>query len=160
MGKPRTPPEFMSKRKKNDLAMPVSWRSLKPSSSRKSSSRIAVRKRLIMASRLFIGSVILLLGGFFLSFQINETSVHAVGQSDYTGPSQPIDRVVFRSDGALNHKWFLNWMGPLRGLSLYWRLISRSCSSIYWRRIKYYRLKLKGNFQPLWKFPFRSGNLY
>ena len=118
MGKPRTPPEFMSKRKKNDLAMPVSWRSLKPSSSRKSSSRIAVRKRLIMASRLFIGSVILLLGGFFLSFQINETSVHVVGQSDYTGPSQPIDQVVFRSDGALNHKWFLNWMGPLRDLSL------------------------------------------
>ena len=150
----------MSKRKKNDLAMPVSWRSLKPSSSRKSSSRIAVRKRLIMASRLFIGSVILLLGGFFLSFQINETSVHAVGQSDYTGPSQPIDRVVFRSDGALNHKWFLNWMRPLREAFLWPRLISRSCSSIYWRRIKYYRLKLKEISNHFGNFHSKSGNLY
>lgn len=112
------PPEFMSKRKKNDLAMPVSWRSLKPSSSRKSSSRIVVRKRLIMTGRFLVGGTLLLVSGFLLSFHLNKSSAHVVGQSDYTGPSRPIDRVVFRSDGALNHKWFLNWMGPIRGISL------------------------------------------
>lgn len=30
----------------------------------------------------------------------------------------PISRVTFESDGALDHYWFQNWFGPLRGRSL------------------------------------------
>ena len=29
-----------------------------------------------------------------------------------------ITEVKFSSDGVLNHKWFMNWFGPLRGRSL------------------------------------------
>ena len=108
----------MSKRKKNNLEMPVSWRSLKPSPSRKSASPIVIRKRLAMFARLALGITTCTVGAFFFNNQIKSKNNHIIGQSDYTGSSLPINRVVFRSDGALNHKWFLNWMGPLRGLSL------------------------------------------
>ena len=30
----------------------------------------------------------------------------------------PIDRVTFDSDGVLDHRWFQNWFGPLRGRTL------------------------------------------
>ena len=108
----------MSKRKKNDLAMPVSWRSLKPGSRRKSSFRILTRKRLILAGRSLLGVAIIALGIFGFVYHLHQGNSNLVGQKDYTGPALPIDRVVFRSDGVLNHKWFLNWMGPIRGMSL------------------------------------------
>ena len=71
-----------------------------------------------MLARLAVGITTCTVGAFFFNIQIKSKNNHIIGQSDYTGSSLPINRVVFRSDGALNHKWFLNWMGPLRGLSL------------------------------------------
>ena len=108
----------MSKRKKNDLNMPVSWRSLKPSSLRKSTSRVVARKRMLMSGRVLVYLGIFLAVGFFINSVLNKANTHLIGQNDYTGPSLPIDRVVFRSDGVLSQKWFLNWVGPFRGLSL------------------------------------------
>ncbi len=118
MVKPRMQLDIMSKRKKNELSMPVNWRSLKPTYSRKSSSRIAARKQLIVGVRVILIICFLSLGGFFLINYLAENNPHVIGQKDFTGPALPIEHVVFRSDGALNQKWFLNWMGPLRGLSL------------------------------------------
>ena len=118
MGKPPTQPKFMSKRKKSDLTMPESWRNLKPNSFRKSSSRIVVKKRLIMTGKVTLSISALVFGGFICKNHFNQSIIHDVAQNDYTGPAQPVERVIFRSDGALNHKWFLNWMGPIRGLSL------------------------------------------
>ncbi len=112
------PPKFMNKRKKSNLAMPESWRDLKPSSSRKSSSRIVVKKRLIVTGKAILGISMFVLVGWICANHFNRSNIHIVGQNDYTGPALPVKRVVFRSDGALNHKWFLNWMGPIRGLSL------------------------------------------
>ena len=109
----------MSIRKKKDLAMPVSWRNLKPSSSRKPSSRIVARKRLVTFARVFIYSIIAAgIAGSLVYLQVRQPNSCVIGQSDYTGPSTPIQRIDFRSDGVLNDKWFLNWMGPIRGLSL------------------------------------------
>ena len=112
------PPKFMNKRKKSDLAMPESWRNLKPSSSRKSSSRIVVKKRLIVTGKVIMGISVFVVVGVICANHFSRSNIHVVGQNDYTGPAQPLERVVFRSDGPLNHKWFLNWMGPFRGLSL------------------------------------------
>ena len=106
------PPKFMNKRKKSDLAMPESWRNLKPSSSRKSSSRIVVKKRLIVTGKVIMGISVFVVVGVICANHFSRSNIHVVGQNDYTGPAQPLERVVFRSDGALNHKWFLNWMGP------------------------------------------------
>jgi len=108
----------MTKRKKNDLSMPVSWRSLKPSSSSKSSSSIAARKKLLILSRFFLvlSSVVVL--AFLIHYQFNQSFPSKLYQRDFAGIASPVDRVLFRSDGALSQKWFLNWIGPLRGLSL------------------------------------------
>jgi hypothetical protein len=109
----------MSIRKKKDLAMPVSWRNLKPSSARKSSSRIVARKRFVTFARVFVYLIIASgIAGSVVYQQLRQPNSNVVGQSDYTGPSIPIQRIDFRSDGVLNDKWFLNWMGPIRGLSL------------------------------------------
>jgi hypothetical protein len=48
----------------------------------------------------------------------NSTAYGPLAQNDFTGPSMPVDRILFKSDGVLSLKWFLSWMGPLRNLSL------------------------------------------
>lgn len=108
----------MSKAKKNDLVMPATWRNLKPRFSRKSSSRVVVRKRLAVVARLIFGTAIIIFLFSFLYLQIDKDARTEVGKKDYTGPSLPIKQIVFRSSGPLNHEWFLNWLGPLRGSSL------------------------------------------
>ena len=108
----------MSKAKKNDLVMPATWRNLKPRFSRKSSSRVVVRKRLAVAARMIFGATIIIFLFSFLYLQIDKDARTEVGKKDYTGPSLPIKQIVFRSSGPLNHEWFLNWLGPLRGSSL------------------------------------------
>jgi hypothetical protein len=108
----------MSKRKKNDLTMPDSWRSLKPSSSRKSSSRIIARRRLLIVGRIFCFIGVLTMGGLFYQNVFHGSHPNTVGQKDFTGRSLPVQGIVFRTDGALTQKWLANWLGPLRGLSL------------------------------------------
>ena len=98
--------------------MPDSWRSLKPSSARKSSSRIVARRRLLIAGRIFCLIGVLSMGGFFYQSVFLGTHPNIVGQKDFTGRSLPVQRIVFRTDGALTQKWFTNWMGPVRSMSL------------------------------------------
>jgi hypothetical protein len=98
--------------------MPDSWRSLRPSSSRKSSSRIVARRRLLIAGRIFCLIGVLTMAGLLYQNVFLGTHPNIVGQKDFTGRSLPVERIVFRTDGALTQKWFTNWMGPLRGLSL------------------------------------------
>ena len=58
------------------------------------------------------------MAGFFYQSVFLGTHPNIVGQKDFTGRSLPVQRIVFRTDGALTQKWFTNWMGPLRSLSL------------------------------------------
>jgi len=58
------------------------------------------------------------MAGLFYQSVFHGTHPNIVGQKDFTGRSSPVEKIVFRSDGALTQKWFTNWMGPLRGLSL------------------------------------------
>ena len=108
----------MSKAKKNDLVMPATWRNLKPKFSRKSSSRVVGRKRLAVAARFIFGAAILIFLFSFLYLQIDKDARTDVGKKDYTGPSLPINQISFSFFWSLNHEWFLNWLGPLRGSSL------------------------------------------
>jgi hypothetical protein len=108
----------MSKRKKNDLVMPATWRNLKPRFSRKSSSQVVVKKRWAQVGRLFLGTVVIILFISFFFLQNEKKAQTEVGQKDYTGPSLSINQIIFRSSGPLNKEWFLNWLGPLRGSSL------------------------------------------
>ena len=109
----------MRKRKKDDLDMPSSWRNLKKSSVRKSTGGLANRRRLLQ-----VGRILLVVGFGTLVFWVVEYSstnsaTHGpLARNDFTGPSMPLDRIIFNSDGVLSQKWFLSWMGPLRNLSL------------------------------------------
>ena len=108
----------MSKRKKNDLAMPATWRSLKPKFPRKSSSQVVVKKRWTQVGRFVLGTAVITFILSFLFLQIEKKAQTEFGQKDYTGPSLSINQIIFRSSGPLNKEWFLNWLGPLRGSSL------------------------------------------
>lgn len=112
-------PKYMIKRKKDDLDMPSSWRNLKKSSVRKSTSVIATRRRLGQVGRIIFILSFCSLVFFAVEYSsTNSTAYGPLAQNDFTGPSMPVDRILFKSDGVLSLKWFLSWMGPLRNLSL------------------------------------------
>ena len=112
-------PKYMRKRKKDDLDMPSSWRNLKKSSVRKSTSVIATRRRLGQVGRIIFILSFCSLVFFAVEYSsTNSTAYGPLAQNDFTGPSMPVDRILFKSDGVLSLKWFLSWMGPLRNLSL------------------------------------------
>lgn len=112
-------PKYMRKRKKDDLDMPSSWRNLKKSSVRKSTSVIATRRRLGQVGRIIFILSFCSLVFFAVEYSsTNSTAYGPLAQNDFTGPSMPVDRILFKSDGVLSQKWFLSWMGPLRNLSL------------------------------------------
>ncbi|NDH00322.1 MAG: FtsQ-type POTRA domain-containing protein [Opitutae bacterium] len=112
-------PRFMRKRKKDDLDMPSSWRNLKKSSVRKSTSVIATRRRLGQVGRILFILSFCTLVFFAVEYSSTNSAAHGpLAQNDFTGPSMPVDRILFKSDGVLSQKWFLSWMGPLRNLSL------------------------------------------
>ena len=99
--------------------MPSSWRNLKKSSVRKSTSVIATRRRLGQVGRIIFILSFCSLVFFAVEYSsTNSTAYGPLAQNDFTGPSMPVDRILFKSDGVLSLKWFLSWMGPLRNLSL------------------------------------------
>ena len=104
------------KNKKNSNSG-LSWQKLKPKSSRRPSTIPAFKKRIGMMGRLGLFLLILALAG--VGFTWLEKVFHQdSGPLDLTGPGAVITEVKFSSDGVLNHKWFMNWFGPLRGRSL------------------------------------------
>ena len=104
------------KNKKNSNSG-LSWQKLKPKSSRRPSTIPAFKKRIGMMGRLGLFLLILALAG--VGFTWLEKVFHQdSGPLDLTGPGAVITEVKFSSDGVLNHKWFMNWFGPMRGRSL------------------------------------------
>ncbi len=109
----------MRKRKKDDLDMPSSWRNLKKSSVRKSTGGFVSRWRLGQVGRIFLVLGFCTLVIFTVEYASSHSAAHGpLAQNDFTGPSMPVDRIIFKSDGVLSQKWFLSWLGPLRNLSL------------------------------------------
>jgi hypothetical protein len=92
------------------------WRDLRPTSAKKPASKTARRKRslgLLKSFLMFVCFVGILVGGWFVTRSEFSKKFYAWNQLD---PS--INQVVFDSDGVLDHRWFQNWYGPLRGRSL------------------------------------------
>ena len=111
-------PEFMRNKKKDELAMPSSWRNLKKSSARKSTSGVVVRRRLVQAFRFLTILGLFSLVVFTIKYSMDGSSHGPLAQNDFIGSSMPVERVDFKSDGVLSSKWFLSWVGPFRNLSL------------------------------------------
>lgn len=55
---------------------------------------------------------------FFLVLFYQKEPGLSIKRNDFTGPSSLVKEVVFVSDGVLNKRWFMNWLGPLRGCRL------------------------------------------
>ena len=108
----------MPKKKSPDLSLPSSWKDLVQKKSRRTASRSSVRKRWQMGLKLLSLILILSVVGAFGLFTEKNFSSSLVGSFEFKGVSPMVDRVRFSSDGALNHKWFANWFGPIRKRTL------------------------------------------
>ena len=100
------------KSKKN----PSTWRDLRPTSSRKPASKTARRKRslgLLKGFSILLCMLSVITGAWYVTRSDFKQNFFAWNEMD-----PPINQVVFDSDGVLDHRWFQNWYGPLRGRSL------------------------------------------
>lgn len=104
------------KNKSKINSSPSTWRELLPNSSKKPASRTARLKRNYqwMKTALILFTVGIFGVGVWWMNQIDiSEEFFSENQLD---PS--ISNVTFHSDGVLDHIWFKNWFGPLRGRSL------------------------------------------
>jgi hypothetical protein len=95
---------------------PSTWRDLRPTSSRKPASKTARRKRslgLLKGFSILLCVLSVITGAWYVTRSDFKQNFFALNEMD-----PPINQVVFDSDGVLDHRWFQNWYGPLRGRSL------------------------------------------
>ena len=103
--------ELMTKTptKKGGSSSPRGWSDLKQNVGRRPRSLLALRRKLIRVLKgtgLVLGAASLVgLAWFGPKWYAQEGKPY-----DLTGPSRPIARVEFASDGALDARWFSNWI--------------------------------------------------
>lgn len=104
------------KAKDKNKTTPSTWRDLRPTSSKKPASKTARRKRslgLLKSFFIFVCLAFFVTTGWFVTRAEFSQKFYAWNQLD-----PPVKHVIFDSDGVLDHQWFQNWYGPLRGRSL------------------------------------------
>jgi hypothetical protein len=102
--------------KDKNKTTPSTWRDLRPTASRKPASKTARRKRslgLLKGFSILLCMLSVITGAWYVTRSDFKQNFFAWNEMD-----PPINQVVFDSDGVLDHRWFQNWYGPLRGRSL------------------------------------------